>query len=94
MIGVALVGVVGASATILPPRGAQLGADVRDELFRSRIWLATTGSAGDRPPVTRLTNDVDQVQEAMAMFLRILVRAVAGSRQPDHGGAHLADACC
>lgn len=79
MIGVALVGVVGGvGCTIFATLAAHnFGADVRDELFRKVQDLACSDL--DRLEtgrlVTRLTNDVDQVQEAMAMFLRILVRA-------------------
>lgn len=79
MIGVAVVGAVGGiGCTIYATRAAlSFGADVRGALFRqvqgfsfSDLARLETGRL-----VTRLTNDVEQVQEAAAMLLRILVRA-------------------
>lgn len=53
------------------------GADIRDALF-GKIQALSFGDL-DRletgPLVTRLTNDVDQVQTALGMMLRIMVRA-------------------
>jgi ATP-binding cassette subfamily B protein len=79
MIVVGIVGLIGGVvcgvfATIA---GLGFGADVRGALFRkiqslsfSNLERLETGRL-----ITRLTNDVDQVQEAAQMFMRILVRA-------------------
>jgi len=79
MIGVALIGVVGGvGCTIFSTiAGLNFGTAIRDSLFR-KIQQLSFGNL-DRLQtgglITRLTNDVDQVQEAALMFLRILVRA-------------------
>lgn len=79
MIGVALVGAVGGiGCTVYATRAAQaFGADVRGALFRQvqRLSFADLARFETGRLVTRLTNDVEQVQEAAAMLLRILVRA-------------------
>ncbi len=79
MIGVAFIGAVGGIgctvyATIA---GLNFGADIRGDLFRKvqSLAFADLDRLETGRLVTRLTNDVDQVQEAMLMFLRILVRA-------------------
>ncbi|HOM82669.1 MAG TPA: ABC transporter ATP-binding protein [Armatimonadota bacterium] len=79
MIGAALTGAVGGiGCTIFATIAAlHFGADIRGDLFRK--VQALSGPDLDRLEtgrlVTRLTNDVDQVQEAAAMLMRILVRA-------------------
>jgi len=79
MIGVACLGVVGGvGCTIFSTIAAlNFGTAIRDHLF-TRIQRLSFGNL-DRLQtgslITRLTNDVDQVQEAALMFLRILVRA-------------------
>jgi len=79
MIGVAIVGAVGGvGCTIYATRAAlAFGADVRAGLFRQveRLSFSDLARLETGRLVTRLTNDVDQVQEAAAMILRILVRA-------------------
>ncbi|MGI5817615.1 MAG: ABC transporter ATP-binding protein [Armatimonadota bacterium] len=79
MIGVALVGAVGGvGCTIYATRAAlAFGADVRAGLFRQvqKLSFSDLARLETGRLVTRLTNDVDQVQEAAAMLLRILVRA-------------------
>ena len=79
MIGVALVGAVGGiGCTVYATRAAQaFGADVRGALFRQvqRLSFADLARFETGRLVTRLTNDVEQVQEAAAMLLRIMVRA-------------------
>lgn len=79
MIAVALVGAVGGvGCTVYAIRAAQaFGADVRGALFRQvqRLSFADLARLETGRLVTRLTNDVEQVQEAAAMLLRILVRA-------------------
>jgi len=86
MIGAAMVGAAGGiGCTIYATRAAlAFGADVRGALFRKvqRLSFPDLDRLQTGRLVTRLTNDVDQVQEAAAMVLRILVRApllVAGS---------------
>ncbi len=79
MIGAAVIGAIGGvGCTVFATIAAQnFGADIRGDLFRK----VQTLSFGDLDRlqtgrlVTRLTNDVEQVQEAAGMFLRILVRA-------------------
>mgnify|MGYP002406481753 CR=1 FL=1 len=79
MIGVAVVGAIGGiGCTVYATRAAQsFGTDVRAGLFRKvqQLSFADLARLETGRLVTRLTNDVDQVQEAAAMFLRILVRA-------------------
>lgn len=79
MIGVALVGVFGGVGCTICAMIAALnfGADIRGDLFR-KVQLLSCADLDHLETgrlITRLTNDVDQVQEAAAMFLRILVRA-------------------
>ncbi len=79
MVGIALIGMVGGvGCTVCATIAAlNLATSLRAELF-SRIQRLSFGNL-DRLQtgrlITRLTNDVDQVQEAALMFLRILVRA-------------------
>jgi ATP-binding cassette subfamily B protein len=79
MIGAAVIGVIGGvGCTVFATIAAQnFGADIRGDLFR-KVQALSFGDL-DRLQtgrlVTRLTNDVEQVQEAAGMFLRILVRA-------------------
>jgi ATP-binding cassette subfamily B multidrug efflux pump len=79
MIGVAIVGAAGGiGCTVYATRAAlAFGADVRAGLFRQvqRFSFSDLARLETGRLVTRLTNDVDQVQEAAAMLLRILVRA-------------------
>ena len=79
MIGVAVLGAAGGiGCTVYAIRAAlAFGADVRGALFRKvqRLSFADLDRLQTGRLVTRLTNDVDQVQEAAAMVLRILVRA-------------------
>ena len=74
VIGLLAGGGCGILATIA---GLRFGADLRGELFR-RIQALSFGNL-DRLEtghlITRLTNDVDQVQDAAQMLMRILVRA-------------------
>jgi ATP-binding cassette subfamily B protein len=79
MLGVALIGMVGGVLCgIFAIRASQgFGADLRGTLFRkvqslsfSNLDDLETGSL-----VTRLTNDVTQLTETVAMLLRIMVRA-------------------
>ncbi|MGC9318434.1 MAG: ABC transporter ATP-binding protein [Armatimonadota bacterium] len=79
MVGVAMVGAAGGiGCTVYAIRAAMsFGADVRAGLFRQvqRLSFADLARLETGRLVTRLTNDVDRVQEAAAMLLRILVRA-------------------
>ena len=79
MCGLAVIGVFGGMGCgILAETTAQgFAADLRENLFRkvqtfsfSNLDELDTGQL-----ITRLTNDVTQVQEAIAMILRMLVRA-------------------
>jgi ATP-binding cassette subfamily B protein len=79
MVGLALIGAVGGGGnTILAVRVSQgAGADLRSTLFR-RVQALSFGNLdklGTGQLVTRLTNDVTQVQEVILIALRILVRA-------------------
>ena len=79
MIGIALVGLVGGVlCNIFAIRAAQgFGADLRWSLF-SKIQTLSFGNL-DRLEtgglVTRLTTDVTQLSDAVAMLLRIMIRA-------------------
>lgn len=79
MLGIALVGFVGGVGCTIYATIAALhfGTAIRQSLFE-RIQQLSFGNL-DRLQtgglITRVTNDVDQVQEAALMVLRILVRA-------------------
>ncbi len=79
MVGVALIGAVGGvGCTVFSVLASQgLGTDLRSALFRQVQGLSfgnldrlETGQL-----ITRLTNDVTQVQDVVSMLLRIMVRA-------------------
>lgn len=79
MIGLALIGAVGGAActvfSVLAGQG--FGADVRESLFRKiqSLSFSNLDELETGQLVTRLTNDVTQVQNAVMMLLRIMVRA-------------------
>ncbi|MEJ5199534.1 MAG: ABC transporter ATP-binding protein, partial [Anaerolineae bacterium] len=79
MVGFAAIGVFGgAGCTVFSTLAAQgFGADLRDTLF-TKVQSLSFGNL-DRLEtgrlITRLTNDVTQVQELVMMLLRIMVRA-------------------
>ncbi|MEN6581723.1 MAG: ABC transporter ATP-binding protein [Armatimonadota bacterium] len=79
MIGVALMGAVGGVGCTLFATVASLnfGTAVRDSLFRKieQLSFGNLDRLETGALITRLTNDVDQVQEAALMFLRALVRS-------------------
>ncbi len=79
MMGLAMAGALGGMSNgILAVKAVQaFGADLRESLFR-RVQALSFGNLDDLETgqlITRLTNDVTQVQEAIQMMLRILVRA-------------------
>ncbi len=79
MFGVALVGMVGGGlCTVFAVRaGMFVGADVRDDLFE-KIQSFSFGNLdrlGTGELITRVTNDITQVQEVVMILLRIMVRA-------------------
>jgi ATP-binding cassette subfamily B multidrug efflux pump len=79
MIGLALLGAVGGvGCTVFTMIASQgFGTDLRSALFR-KVQSLSFGNL-DRLEtgqiITRLTNDVTQVQEVISMMLRIMVRA-------------------
>ena len=79
MVGLALIGAFGGSGnTVFAVRVSQgFGADLRSSIFR-KIQSLSFGNL-DRLEtgqlITRLTNDVTQIQEVVLTALRILVRA-------------------
>lgn len=79
MIALALVGLIGGMVCTVYALKAALyfGADVRSALFRKVQGLSFTNldELETGKLVTRLTNDVTQVQELVGMALRIMVRA-------------------
>jgi ATP-binding cassette subfamily B multidrug efflux pump len=79
MIGLALFGAVGGiGSTIFAVRASVgFGTDVRSALFRKvqSLSFGNLDRLGTGPLVTRLTNDVAQVQDVVQIALRILVRA-------------------
>ena len=79
MIGFALIGAVGGvGCTIFSIKAALgFGTDLRSALF-SKVQSLSFGNLDDLETgqlVTRLTNDVTQIQEMVSMMLRIMVRA-------------------
>jgi ATP-binding cassette subfamily B protein len=79
MVGLAIVGAVGGfGCAVFATLAAQgFGADVRHTLFR-KVQSLSFGNLDDLETgqlITRLTNDVTQVQMVVAMLLRIMVRA-------------------
>ncbi len=78
MLGAALVGAVGGIGnTVAAVRVAQgFGADLRASLFRKvqSLSFGNLDELGTGGLVTRLTNDVTQVQEVVLIVLRIMVR--------------------
>jgi len=79
MVGLALAGAFGgAGCTVFAVMAAQgFGADLRSGLFRKvqSLSFGNLDKLGTGQLVTRLTNDVTQVQEVVMIMLRIMVRA-------------------
>ncbi len=79
MIGLAVLGALGGMSNgIFAEYAAQgFGADLREHLFRKvqTLSFANLDELETGQLITRLTNDVTQVQEAVVMILRILVRS-------------------
>ena len=78
MVGVALIGLLGGlgSAVFAILAGQHFGADLRGALFR-KVQALSFGNLDHLETgglITRLTNDVTQLQELMMMLLRIMVR--------------------
>ena len=79
MVGIAIVGLIGgAGCTVFSVLAGQgFGADLRRALF-GKVQALSFGNLdklGTGKLITRLTNDVTQVQEMVMMMLRIMVRA-------------------
>ncbi|MBN2116482.1 MAG: ABC transporter ATP-binding protein [Anaerolineales bacterium] len=79
MFGLAVIGALGGMSNgIFAELAVQaFGADLREALFR-KVQAFSFGNLDELETgqlITRLTNDVTQVQEALLMILRILVRA-------------------
>jgi ATP-binding cassette subfamily B multidrug efflux pump len=79
MVGLALIGAFGGGGcTVYAVIASQgFGADLRSELFR-KVQSLSFGNLDELETgrlVTRLTNDVTQVQEFVMVVLRIMVRA-------------------
>ena len=79
MVGLAVIGALGGMSNgIFAEMAVQgFGADLREALFR-KVQTFSFGNLDELETgqlITRLTNDVTQVQEAIVMILRILVRA-------------------
>lgn len=79
MIGIATIAVIGGvGCTIFAVLAAQgLGADLRRALF-AKVQSFSFGNLDKLETgglITRLTNDVNQVQEVVMMVLRVMVRA-------------------
>ena len=79
MVGLAMIGAFGgAGNTVFAVKVSQgFGADIRSSLFRKVQSLSFGNLDGLETGqlITRLTNDVTQVQEVVLIVLRILVRA-------------------
>jgi ATP-binding cassette subfamily B protein len=79
MVGLALIGAFGGSGnTVVAVKVSQgFGADIRSTLFH-KVQFFSFGNLDTLETghlITRLTNDVTQVQEVVLILLRILVRA-------------------
>jgi len=79
MIGLALIGAIGGvGCTVFSVLASQgFGTDLRSALFR-KVQSLSFGNLDKLETgqlITRLTNDVTQVQEVVSMLLRIMVRA-------------------
>jgi ATP-binding cassette, subfamily B, multidrug efflux pump len=79
MVGLAFIGALGGMSNgLLAEYTAQgFGADLREFLFK-KVQSLSFGNLDELETgqlITRLTNDVTQVQEALVMILRMLVRA-------------------
>lgn len=79
MVGLALFGAVGGvGCTIFATLASQgFGTDLRGDLFR-KVESFSFGNLDELETggiITRLTNDITQMQEMVAMLLRIMVRA-------------------
>jgi ATP-binding cassette subfamily B multidrug efflux pump len=79
MIGLAFMGAIGGvGCTIFSVMASQgFGTDLRGSLFR-KVQTLSFGNLDELETgqlITRLTNDVTQVQEVVSMMLRIMVRA-------------------
>jgi ATP-binding cassette subfamily B multidrug efflux pump len=79
MVGLALIGAVGGvGCTVFSALASQgFGTDLRNALFR-KVQSLSFGNLDELETgqlITRLTNDVTQVQEVVSMMLRIMVRA-------------------
>ena len=78
MLGLAAIGAIGGFGSgIFATRAAQaFGADLRQALF-GKVQSLSFGNLDELETgqlITRLTNDVTQVQQVVAMMLRIMVR--------------------
>ena len=79
MVGLAFLGAIGGvGCTIFAMLASQgFGTDLRGDLFR-KVQSLSFGNLDELETgqiITRLTNDVTQVQEVVAMMLRIMIRA-------------------
>ena len=79
MIGIAMIGALGGMSNgFFAERTVQaFGADLRERLFAAvqRLSFGDLAELETGQLITRLTNDVTQVQEALLLVLRIMVRA-------------------
>ncbi|MCL6430219.1 MAG: ABC transporter ATP-binding protein/permease [Anaerolineae bacterium] len=79
MLVLAAVGALGGMSNgIFAARAVQaFGADLREAIFRrvQELSFGNLDAFGTGSLITRLTNDVTQVQEAIMIMLRVLVRA-------------------
>ena len=79
MVGLSIIGaIVGIACTAVSVLASQgFGADLRDALF-TKVQSLSFGNIDQLETgqlITRLTNDVSQLQELVSMLLRIMVRA-------------------
>ena len=79
MLGLALIGAIGgiASTTFSVLASQGFGTDLRDTLF-AKVHSLSFGNFDELETgglITRLTNDVSQLQQLVSMMLRIMIRA-------------------
>ena len=79
MVGIAVVGMLGgAGCTVFAVQAAMsVGADVRDALFEKiqSFSFGNLDQLGTGELITRVTNDVTQIQDVVLILLRIMVRS-------------------
>ena len=91
MLGIAAVGLLSALICQYSASIAQgFGTDVRNALFKHIMSLSSKelDEIGTTGYTTRLTNDINTLQLAVAMLIRLVIRAPFITRKHCHGIVH------